>query len=236
MNDAKYIGLDVHQATITVAVRDSAGKLVIEAILETKAETILQFLHGVRGSLHVTFEEGTWSAWLHDLLKPHVTRVVVCDPRKNALLKAGNKNDRIDARKLSELLYMNKLSAVYHGEQGIRTLKELARSYLTVTRDLTRVMSRLKAIYRGWAIPCAGEQVYAPHYRAEWLAKISEAGVRRRAELYYVQVRHLGGTAPGSATGTLSGKPETSGHEITATDSLDRPHPRRSVGRTDTDA
>jgi len=65
----------VHQATITV--RDSAGKLVIEAILETE-ETILQFLRGVRGSLHVTFEEGTWAAWLHDLLKPHVTRVVGC--------------------------------------------------------------------------------------------------------------------------------------------------------------
>ena len=187
MNDAKYIGLDVHQATITVAVRDSAGKLVIEAILETKAETILQFLRGVRGSLHVTFEEGTWAAWLHDLLKPHVTRVVVCDPRKNALLKVGNKNDRIDARKLSELLYLNKLSPVYHGEQGIRTLRELARSYLTITRNLTRVMSRLKALYRGWAIPCAGQQVYAPHYRGEWLAKISEAGVRRRAELYYLQ-------------------------------------------------
>jgi hypothetical protein len=61
MNDAKYIGLDVHQATISVAVRDSAGKLVIEAILETKAETILQFLRGLRGSLHVTFEEGTWA-------------------------------------------------------------------------------------------------------------------------------------------------------------------------------
>jgi hypothetical protein len=51
MNDAKYIGLDVHQATISVAVRDSAGKLVMEAILETKAETILQFLRGVHGSL-----------------------------------------------------------------------------------------------------------------------------------------------------------------------------------------
>jgi hypothetical protein len=53
MNDAKYIRLDVHQATISAAVRDSAGKLVMEAILETKAETILQFLRGVRGSLHV---------------------------------------------------------------------------------------------------------------------------------------------------------------------------------------
>jgi transposase len=66
-------------------------------------------------------------------------------------------------------------------------LKELARSYITITRDLTRVMSRLKAIYRGWGIPCAGQQVYAPRYRAEWLSKISEAGVRRRAELYYQQ-------------------------------------------------
>ena len=46
MNDAKYIGLDVHQATISAAVLDSAGKLVMEAILETKAETILQFLRG----------------------------------------------------------------------------------------------------------------------------------------------------------------------------------------------
>jgi transposase len=191
MNDAKYMGLDVHQATISVAVLDSAGKLVMEAILETKAETILQFLRGLSGSLSVTFEEGTWAAWLHDLLQPHVTRVLVCDPRKNALLKAGNKSDRIDARKLAELLYMNKLNPVYHGEQGIRTLKELARSYLTITRDLTRVMSRLKAIYRSWAIPCAGQQVYASRYRKEWLAKISEAGVRRRAELYYQQFDSL---------------------------------------------
>jgi hypothetical protein len=170
-----------------MAVLDSAGKLVMEAILETKAETILQFIRSLRGSLHVTFEEGTCAPWLHDLLKPHVTQVLVCDPRKNALLKAGNKNDRVDARKLAELLYLNKLNSVYHGEAGVRTLKELARSYLAITRELTRVRSRLKAIYRSWAIPCAGQQVYAPRYRTEGLAKITEAGVRRRAELYYQQ-------------------------------------------------
>jgi hypothetical protein len=141
MNDAKYIGLDVYQATISAAVRDSDGKLVLEAILETKAETILQFIHGLRGSLHVTFEEGTSAAWLYTLLKPHVTRVLVCDPRKNALLKVGNKSDRIDARKLSELLRIDHLSPVYHGEHGLRTLKELVRSYLTVTKDLARVNS-----------------------------------------------------------------------------------------------
>ena len=96
----------------------------------------------------MALEEGTCVAWLHDLLKPHVTKVLVCDPRKNSLLKAGNKNDRIDARKLADLLRTGLLSAVYHGENGLRTLRELARSYLAVTRDLTRVMNRLKALYR----------------------------------------------------------------------------------------
>jgi hypothetical protein len=49
VNDAKYIGLDVHQATISATVLDSTGKLVMESILETKAATILQFIHGLRG-------------------------------------------------------------------------------------------------------------------------------------------------------------------------------------------
>src|SRR5215471_4755509 len=178
MNDAKYIGLDVHQATISAAIRDSTGKLMMEAILETKSETIVQFFGGLRGSLHVNFEEGTWAAWLHDLLQPYVTRVVVSDPRKNALLKDGNKNDRIDARKLAELLRGNQLHPVYHGEHGVRTLKELGRSYLTITQDVTRVMNRIKALYRSWAIPCAGATVYSPRHRAEWLAKIAEPGVR----------------------------------------------------------
>ena len=163
----------------------------MESILETKAATILDFFAGLRGTLSVTFEEGTWAAWLCDLLKPHVAKLVVCNPRKNALLKEGNKSDRIDARKLAELLYLNKLSSVYHGETGVRMLRELARSYLTIVKDTTRVMSRLKAVYRSWAIPCAGRDVYYRRHRDEWLEKIKEAGVRRRAEQLYLQLDML---------------------------------------------
>src|SRR4029077_9704815 len=63
MNSEKYIGLDVHRATISVAVLDHSGKLVMECILETKASTILEFFAGLRGTLCVTFEEGTSAAW-----------------------------------------------------------------------------------------------------------------------------------------------------------------------------
>jgi transposase len=191
MSQEKYIGMDVHQATISVAVMDAQGKLIMECLLETKAATIVEFIQGLQGTLSLTFEEGTSAAWLHDLLKPHVSRLVVCDPRKNALLKDGSKSDRIDARKLADLLRTNQLKPVYHGEHGVRTLKELGRSYLTLTKDVTRVMNRIKALYRSWAIPCSGTTVYAPRHRAEWLAKIVEAGVRVRAERLYQQLDGL---------------------------------------------
>ena len=96
MNQEKYIGMDVHQATISVAVMDAAGKLIMECLLETNAATIVQFLQGLQGTLSVTFEEGTSAAWLHDLLKPHVSRLVVCDPRKSALLKGSRRNCFLD--------------------------------------------------------------------------------------------------------------------------------------------
>jgi transposase len=191
MSQEKYIGMDVHQATISVAVMDAGGKLLMEGLLETKAATILEFIQGLHGTLSLTFEEGTWAAWLHDLLKLHVSRLVVCDPRKAALLKEGNKSERIDARKLAEMLHTNQLKPVYHGEHGIRTLKELGRSYLTITKDVTRVMNRIKALFRSWAIPCSGSAVYAPRHRAEWLAKIVEPGVRIRAEHLYHQLDGL---------------------------------------------
>ena len=104
MTSTKYIGMDVPKESISIAVRSAAGKLVMECVIETKASTILQFFDGLHGDVQVTFEEGTWAAWLYDLLKPHVTKLVVCDPRKNASMREGNQSDKIDARRLAELL------------------------------------------------------------------------------------------------------------------------------------
>jgi transposase len=213
MSSEKYIGLDVHLATISVAVMDSQGKVVMESILETKASTLLEFFAGLRGSLFVTFEEGTWAAWHYDLLKPHVSEVLVCNPRKIPLLKQGNKSDKIDARKLAERLRLHDLKPVYHGETGIRMLRELARSYLTVVKDLSRVMNRLKALYRSWAIPCTDRDVYYTRHRREWLDKIPEAGTGWRAEQLYQQLdmlQHLRQQARGALLA------ESRKHTITA--------------------
>src|SRR6202795_5317067 len=99
MDSTKYIGMDVHKKSNSIAVRNAAGKIVMECVIETKASTTLQFIHGLSGDLRVTFEEGTWAGWLYDLLKPHVTELLVCNPRKIALLKDGSKRDGSDAQK-----------------------------------------------------------------------------------------------------------------------------------------
>jgi transposase len=200
---------------------DSTGKLVMESILETKAATILQFFAGLPGTLAVTFEERTWSAWLYDLLHSRVDKLVVCNPRKNALLKDGNKSDRIDARKLADLLRGNQLKPVYHGETGVCMLRELSRSYLTIVTDLSRVMNRLKAVYRSWSIPCTGRDVYYTRHRGQWLAKIREAGVRRRAERHYEELDMLQHLRQQARRELLA---ESRKHAITAvaTDSVSR--------------
>ena len=134
MYSEKYIGLDVHQATIVVAVMDSTGKLVMESILETKAATILQFFAGLRGTLSVTFEENLVSVAVRSAPLPRGQTGGVQSAQERTAQRR-DKSDRIDARKLADLLRGNQLKPVYHGETGVRMLRELSRSYLTIVRS-----------------------------------------------------------------------------------------------------
>ena len=136
-------------------------------------------------------EEGTHAGWLHALLKPYVGEGVVCNPRKNALLKSGSKSDRIDARKLAELLRAGLLSRVYHGESHRLKLKELGRTYRAITDDTTRVMRRLKALYRSSGIDAGGKKLYTRRRREQWLAHLPQAGPRYRAERMFEQLDWL---------------------------------------------
>jgi hypothetical protein len=134
MNQIKYIGMDVHKATTVIVVLNTAGKAIAEAVIETTSSSIVDFLKSQRGTLHVTLEEGTQAAWLYDRIRPHVANIVVCDPRK--IPKQVTKADKIDAKRLAELLRTNVLTPVYHGEQSIKDLKELIQSYTSVVAGL----------------------------------------------------------------------------------------------------
>ncbi len=181
----QYLALDVHQATTVASLRNEQGKILMHATVPTEAKAILALVGSAGPRVHVAFEEGTQAQWLHDLLVDHAERVIVCNVRGRGELT--NKSDRIDADQLSEQLRLGALKPVYHGTPEILILKELVRSYLCLVEDSTRVMLRIKAIFRARAIPTPGVSVYRPSQRKKWLAML-EAGARARAAALLAQL------------------------------------------------
>jgi transposase len=184
-----FVGLDVHQSTVVASVRDESGKVVMKATVPTQEKAIVALVRNTSWPrVHVAFEEGTQAQWLHDVLIDQVERVVVCNVRGKGPL--ANKDDRTDADAMSEGLRVGALKPVFHGVPEILTLKELVRNYNNLVQDSTRVMLRIKAIYRARAIATPGVLVYRASQRKQWLAKL-EGGARVRAASLLTQLDAL---------------------------------------------
>lgn len=184
----KYVGLDVHQASTVASVREEGGRVIAHTILPTEEAALVEFFGGLRGTVHVVFEEGTQAQWLHDLIAPLVARVMVCD-RRGERRRRGNKNDLADADALSEQLRCGGLRAVYHGNAHRVRLKELTRAYQNLVGDATRVMLRLKALFRARGIKTPGPGLYHNlEERPQWLAQLSDSGAQLRAELLWAEL------------------------------------------------
>ena len=186
-----YIGFDVHQKTTVAAVLDANGKQTMNAVIETKVGSLTAFLKGLGGNIELTFEEGTQANWLYEILTPLVKKLIVCDPRRNKLIGDGNKNDRIDAQKLAFLLRAGSLTPTYHGDNNKYPLKEIVRCYNGLVQDVTRIKNRIKAVFRGRGIGCAGEKVYKPEKREEFLSLLNQAGLRFRAKKLLEELDYL---------------------------------------------
>ena len=191
MNKHKYVAMDVDSANIVAGVFDSKGKCVMECCIKLNAEAVREFCQMLKGTVHVTFEEGTQAAWLYEVIKPLVTEVIVCNPRENKLMKAGNKSDKIDVAKLAKLLRLGELRPVYQGAADMQGLKELVHGYEALVQDSTRVKNRLKAIYRGRGVSSKGEAVYEQAEREQWLAKLKGCARQQRARRLYEQLDQL---------------------------------------------
>jgi transposase len=189
MNNNKYIGMDVHKATTVVVVLNHLGKTVSEAIIETKGPSILDFLKGLRGTLHVTFEEGCQAAWLYDVIRPYVAEVLVCNPKKITIQQ--NKADKPDARRLAELLRSGGLEAVYHGEHSTQPLKDYVQSHAAIVSDSTRVKCRIKSLFRYRGIDCIGPAVYNKEHHGEWLKHLKTPALLSRGSRLLREVHFL---------------------------------------------
>lgn len=152
----RYIGLDVHAQSCTVAVVGESGKRLSCQVVETSKPALLQALRAIPSPRHLCIEEGTHSAWLHEILSGHVAELVVTMPPK----REGAKNDERDAFRLAEDLRRGAIETrVFKAPTAVSRLRNAVRGYLLLTRDSTRAKNRLRAVYRSRGIQ-VGSEIY----------------------------------------------------------------------------
>jgi len=152
----RYIGLDAHAASCTLAVISHSGRRLKDFPVETNGKALVEAIRMIPGHKHLVFEEGLQSAWLYETLQPHVDEVVVAGVTQSR----GQKSDKRDAYGLAEKLRTGSLDKkIFKAPQEFTLLRELSRTHITATRDLVRVQVRLKSLYRSRGISTPGASV-----------------------------------------------------------------------------
>jgi transposase len=183
----RFIGLDAHVQSCTVAVMGRTGSGKKSYVVETQGRALLELIRSISGEKHLCLEEGKLSAWLYETLEPEVEEIVVCLPKP----RRGNKSDAIDAWNLADDLRCNRIERpVYKSPRKFRLLREAVRAYETTGKDLGRAKNRLRSIYRERNVSAVNSEIYDQELGTDWLKKLPPA-YRYRAEIFSDQLQAM---------------------------------------------
>ena len=183
----KFIGLDAHVQSCTVAVMGRTGRGGKEHVVKTQARPLRELIRSIRGEKHLCMEEGMLSAWLYETLEPEVEHLVVCLPEP----RRGNKNDARDAWKLADDLRCDRIERpVYKSPRKFRNLREAVRAYETTRKEVGRAKNRLRSCFRERGVAGVDTEIYDLELFTQWLKKLPPA-YRSRAQILASQLQAM---------------------------------------------
>lgn len=154
-----YVGIDYHKRYSVVCIINAEGNIIAEERVEHAfAERFGQLL-GAHAPCQVAFEATMNWGWLHELLEviPQIERIVMANPLYVRLIAAAQiKTDKVDARKLAQLLRANLLPASHIPDRATRLRKEVLRQRTFWVRERTKVRNRIHRLLgrqHGLAMP-----------------------------------------------------------------------------------
>jgi len=177
----RYLGLDVHAASCTLAVISEKGRKLRDFPVETNGQALVEAVRMIPGHKHLVFEEGLQSAWLYETLVAHVDEIVVAGVTQSV----GSKSDKRDAYGLAEKLRVGNLDkSVFKSPRRFTRLRDLSRTHMTLVVDVVRAQARIKSLYRSRGILVVGVNVYGVRQRKEWQEQLSSSAQTRATRLY----------------------------------------------------
>jgi hypothetical protein len=143
-----YIGLDIHTKHIAFCVLSEKGQLVQRGQMRGLDE-VLRILKALPDRFEVCYEASSGYGHYHDLLQPLAARVLLAHPGQLRLIfRSKNKNDRNDAERLAQLLYLGETPTVHVPSLEVRTWRELINCRSQVIAKRTRAKNTVRALLR----------------------------------------------------------------------------------------
>jgi transposase len=142
MSELHYVGLDVHKKIIAFCEKEADGKVVTEGTLEASRDALQKWARARElwiGGMEATLFTG----WIYDFLKPFAVELKVGHPLMLSATCAGkNKSDKLDARKLADLLRCQLFPESYVAPTIIRDLRRALRFRNLLVRQAVRMKNK----------------------------------------------------------------------------------------------
>jgi transposase len=192
----RFVGLDVHAATIAVAVAEPTGEVRGMGTIPNEPEAVHKLMRrlGPAEQLRVCYEAGPCGYPLYwQLTRAGISCVVIAPTL--IPVKAGDrvKTDRRDAEKLARSFRSGDLTPVWVPDAAHEALRDLVRAREAAKKDQLRARHRLqKFLLRHGQRPPAGTAAWTEKYR-RWLSTVrfdAPAQEATRAD-YVAEVEHV---------------------------------------------
>jgi len=142
-----YIGLDVHKKTISYCVKDVAGQVQREGKTGSTRCELDSWIKTLPEPRMIAMEATIFTGWIYDHLLPHAEKVKVAHPLMlRAIAAAKKKNDRIDARKIADLLRCDLLPECHMASTEIRDRRRTLRYRNLVLRQMVQMKNRVSGL------------------------------------------------------------------------------------------
>jgi transposase len=175
MNISHFIGFDVHKKSISYCVKEADGTIREEGRLQATRQVLREWAGKRTQPWHGAMEATLFSGWIYDVLQPLAARLyLVHPPFIKAIGAANNKHDRLDARKIADLVRCNLLPSCYVGPVEMRDLRRLLRYRNTVLKHAVQLKNKMSGMLMEVGAEYNKERLHGKQYFHQLLDHLEE--------------------------------------------------------------
>jgi transposase len=173
MTTIDYIGFDVHKKTISFCIKEQDGRILKEGTIAARRADLSAWAEAQVKPWIGALEATLFTGWIYDHLRPFAQELKVANPAMlKAIAASKKKNDRVDARKIADLLRCALLPECYMAPVGIRELRRVLRYRNLVVREATRMKNRIAGLLMETGTAYNQQRLHGKAYFSELLGSL----------------------------------------------------------------